>query len=107
MTFRVGQKVVCVDASINTTRYFWPDDVPVAGRVYTVTSLQANPLVRFNPDDQMTVCLAEIRNRAPEIGGVDAGFALRRFRPAVEFVTDISELREIVADVFRRAKVGS
>ena len=101
MTFRVGQKVVCVDASPGAG-YEWAEtERPVEGRVYTVRSVHEY-------EGSLVCWLVEIRRNLAAVfqHGPMVGYGVFRFRAAVEPLTDISELREIVAGVFRKAKVG-
>lgn len=79
MTFRVGQKVVCVDASGAV------DPRPVKGRVYTIASAR---WVNACLEPGWGVTLVEL----PSIETDDhhAEFFARRFRPIVERKTDIS-----------------
>jgi hypothetical protein len=85
MTFRVGQKVVCVDESTHDRGGWHPlSGIPQVGEIYTVTALGTHrgmPAVR----------LREIRN-----GAHDGYYRAKRFRPAVERKTDISVFTEIL-----------
>lgn len=86
MTFRIGQKVVCVDVSRPTLTRFvrwvfgmgWP---LVKGEIYTVERLA----VLLNEE---VVVLVEVKNASFMSEGA---FRRTRFRPA----TDISVFREI------------
>lgn len=93
MAFYVGQKVVCVDASLATFHH----PPLVLNRVYTVAAFALHP-----------------RTIGPEVGlyefqPVDNiydpyGFGLwmwraERFRPVQDIKTDISWARKLVADV--------
>ena len=80
MTFRVGQKVVCIDASKRRLLGVWAADIPVKGCVYTVDGFLEHPL---GPG----LILVEIKNDIDEHGGA---YDARRFRPVVERKTDIS-----------------
>ena len=86
MTFRVGQKVVCVDAG-STGKYTpWrhSDDVHglTEGVVYTIRAVGSFRGLRDN------VWLAEIHR--PLCAGREYPYAAARFRPVVERKTDIS-----------------
>lgn len=74
MTFRVGMKVVCVDASGN---------VPMLnlGAIYTICG--------FTEDDPPGLQLVEVSPNEPGDNWY-TGFRPRRFRPVVERKTDIS-----------------
>lgn len=97
MTFRVGQKVVCVDAKIPLLAQFlravfnldWP---LVEGEVYTVKRLT----VLF---DEPAIELAEVKNA--EL--LDGLFRQARFRPIVERETDISFAHEILRKNTKKA----
>jgi len=73
MTFRVGQKVVCVDAS-NTGGKLSENEI------YTVAVVDTAPISR-----SQTLWPAELGPRPR-----DGGWYARRFRPIVERKTDIS-----------------
>jgi hypothetical protein len=81
MTFRVGQKVVCVDDSDSR---LGPTSV-VRNVVYTVAA------VFLWRDDVEGIQLIEVRPARSRIG-----FFARRFRPAVESKTDISVLKALL-----------
>lgn len=91
MTFRVGQKVVCVDA---TPSLGWGGaNRPVKGRVYTVRA------VRPNSDDDgktLAILLREVVNPVSHRHGDEYGFRAHRFRPVVSRKTDISIFKEIL-----------
>lgn len=82
MAFRIGQKVVCVDARarISLYRAWIYNDAPVEGRVYTISAIVL---------DEGEDCLVLLEHpRSPR--SQHSGFAARRFRPVVERKTDIS-----------------
>lgn len=80
--FRVGQKVVCVDARI--PRY--PGVIPVAkGAIYTIRDSGPEPMAQ----GEWWVLLNEITNISAE-GLGELGYTAARFRPIVERKTDIS-----------------
>lgn len=97
MTFRVGQKVVCVDDSISrlsrilrwALRYPWNLR---RGEVYTIQSLASDFY------GESTLVLVEAKNPPVE----DRGFFARRFRPVANRKTDISFAHEIL----RKTKRG-
>lgn len=80
MTFRVGQKVVCVDAS-NCT-------LVEEGRIYTVTDV--GPFLEVDCPPSSRGC----RRYFP-----------RRFRPLVERKTDIAIFNEILRKVSGKRRV--
>lgn len=82
MTFHVGQKVVCVDASVSS--YFGTRPPLVRGGIYTVTAV-IPPLAHW-PDDAWGLLVAE----ASPLHPLAVGFVANRFRPIVEKKTDIS-----------------
>ena len=74
MAFKVGQKVVCVDArprQVSRT-------ILRHGEIYTIVALP------MSPDGLQGVEVAEVKSIAP------FGFWANRFRPVVERKTDIS-----------------
>ncbi len=82
MAFRVGQKVVCVDAKGRRHLGFdWiHSDAPVEGVVYTVAGLT------FEQGEPCIVLAERPRSEESEY----EGYAARRSRPVVERKTDIS-----------------
>ena len=93
--FRVGMKVVCVDASadIGGGDEWGPTEAPREGRAYTITSIHewcGHPVV----------WLAEIVRDANSIEwfGPKCGYGVERFRPAVERKTDISIFTRMLTD---------
>lgn len=90
MTFRVGQKVVCVDAYIPRLarilrwifRWGWP---LVHGEVYIVQ--RATVILR-----EEAVELVEVKNTPL----TDGCFAARRFRPAVDRKTSIEVFKKML-----------
>jgi hypothetical protein len=103
MTFYVGQKVVCVndgESPHTPGKKFTRTEAVFKGEIYTITSVH-------NFRGHMCFWLLEVsRSRAAkDFYGEMVGYGAWRFRPAVEPKTDISALREIVADVFHGRKV--
>ncbi len=87
--FFVGQKVVCVDTSewnLGAEKAAKGNVFPVKGGIYTIREVV----------DGDGLLLMEIVNPPTWWGKVEIGFFASRFRP----VTDISDLKEIVAEVF-------
>ena len=81
--FHVGQKVVCVDASS------WYGEFGVfirEGEVYTVACIRAKR-------DGEVVDLVELKSP------INCGFYSYRFRPVVEYKTDISIFTDMLKDV--------
>lgn len=94
MTFRIGQKVVCVNVSmaIGRPRGFPPHkpiipglDGLTLGEVYTIR-------VIVPCDDEPEIYLEEIARSYCPYRRREAGFAHKRFRPVVDTKTDISVL---------------
>lgn len=98
MNFRVGQKVVCVDAEAHG-KYLAPGLRPkrtsdplhglTKGAIYTVrelTGYMGFPSIR----------LMEIRRPVSTNFHVEVGFANARFRPLIERKTDIGFAHEIL-----------
>lgn len=84
MTFRVGQKVVCVDDGPHRSGWNPHGDAPIKNKVYTVVGVETyRGLVGIH--------LREIRN-----GSHNGLYKAMRFRPAVERKTDISVFTEIL-----------
>lgn len=93
--FRVGQKVVCVDADLDTRS--WHSDKPSlfgkleVGKVYTVARVyQTYGWYRDQKGVGVCLELVEVKKTpcptAPHCNGYNA----KRFRPVVERKTDIS-----------------
>lgn len=85
MTFRVGQKVVCVDVSSFLTGKPDKEIDLVKGRVYTVREIG---LTSWMDGSSECIRVEEIKVRRKD--GSDTPFFARRFRPVVERKTDIS-----------------
>ena len=80
MTFRVGQKVVCIKGGTTLVNGF----VPITGSVYTIRGFFLGPVA-----GEPRVLLAEYIH--PEkFEGVEIGWNALRFRPVVERKTSIS-----------------
>ena len=94
MTFYVGQKVVCVDASGAPGSTWW-GDIPVEGAIYTVAGQ-----VYVETRNSTGLLLVEIRNGALERGAYNP----IRFRPLVERKTDISFAHEILRKAEKRQR---
>lgn len=82
MTYRIGEKVVCIDDSINPETAPYMLLRPKAGEIYTVASLHIEPGL-----DGYGIRLEELPN--PSIIWADSdekewSFDARRFRPLVE-----------------------
>ena len=94
--FRVGQKVVCINAGLLPGwRCFdgWLDnDAPTEGAIYTVTSVHADH------DGDMVLHLAEIRRGpiARREWGEAVGYGIARFRPVVERKTSIEIFQKML-----------
>lgn len=105
MTFRVGQRVVCVNAND------WLDEedevFPLHGEVYTIRDIIPYA------DGICGLLLCEIVNRPQEydMGFLECTFLASRFRPIVDRKTDISFMHgaDPSSDQFdnRRVRVGA
>lgn len=105
MTFRVGQKVVCIE-TWRLGKLGYGDEIgPVAGRIYTIRQI-GTCLVPHYPR-QICVRLQEIDNgvRWYENGPYEAAFRASRFRPLIERKTDISFAHEILRKVSQSDQV--
>jgi len=96
--FFVGQKVVCVDANgasrfTGSTTPWEPDEQISDGEIYTITSVHL-----FH--GLIVLHLQEVQRSisARMLWGPLAGYGAYRFRP----VTDISDLKKIVSEVFTK-----
>lgn len=83
--FRIGQKVVCVDASACRDRGIISS--LKEGRIYTIISISSYR----DRDNDRGLQVAEAEARVPS-----GFFKARRFRPVVEKKTDISIFTEIL-----------
>jgi hypothetical protein len=81
MTFRVGQKVVCVDASVGKNIAI---KLLVVGHVYTIKRISHG-----YSDGGYGLHMAELPELYSALGQT-IGWAFDRFRPIVERKTDIS-----------------
>jgi hypothetical protein len=107
MTFHIGQKVVCVDASLVRGAPYAPGSEVVEGAVYTIRNIGitnvGDPGVRL-----MEIKLncrpghIGVRTRKPF---ADACYRADRFRPIVERKTDISFAREILRKTSRETSI--
>lgn len=82
MTFRVGQRVVCVDASCRPG-YDWKGRAPKEGSIYTVVGF-SKPRI----GDYDCIVLAEISH--------PWGYRASRFRPIVERKTSIEVFQRML-----------
>lgn len=93
MTFYVGQKVVCVDASNTPGRRWYPGEAPVEGYVYTIVGVRA----ATKPGGSPFVLVFKELDRCREMKAWYArhggrhwpGYGSDRFRPVVDRPTDI------------------
>lgn len=101
--FKVGQKVVCVDDSLEFTRQLAREkglnirphlDGLTKGNIYTI---RENGCKDWMGTDFLCVRLVEITNR-PEgpLAGKDTPYAEWRFKPLEERKTDISLFKEML-----------
>ena len=93
MSFYVGQKVVCVDASVERGRHLTP---LLEGAVYTITAIKPSPVPthRRHRDCNTSLYLEEADNAY-------AGYAQIRFRPVAEKPASMDIIRSIVLDPHR------
>lgn len=84
MTFRIGQKVVCIDDG-SRAGHIWGGDLLYRNKIYTVTGF-------WRCEDGLGLILREAKNHEEFGQSYDA----RRFRPAVDRPTDISVFTEIL-----------
>ena len=100
MSFRIGQKVVCIDALHPRTLSQWwielwhPYEHAVEGRVYTISNIY------LLGADQM-IELVELPSPATDFWY--AGFFADGFRPVVERKTDISIFTKMLKPKRERA----
>jgi hypothetical protein len=96
MNFRVGQKVVCVDASHapGCSRWGSPESVLTAGAVYTVREIGLNARGTAGVRLQERVLRGVYYHTRFE----DNFYGAWRFRPAVERKTDISIFTKMLTD---------
>ena len=95
--FRVGQKVVCVDAGPQPHQSVdaqWIGESPVVGCIYTVIGTGVSPI-----SGMPCLYLAEIKSTGRF--SRYTGYLASRFRPVV----DLGWAHEIVARVLKRDKV--
>jgi hypothetical protein len=94
MTFRVGQKVVCVDARDCRAKEL------VKGNIYVVRDAGPEPFI----SGKYWVLLEGVFNEYdPRFGG-ELGYRSSRFRPVVERKTDISIFTEILRKASKPAR---
>lgn len=100
MTFRAGQKVVCV--ADRRDGGFGDEIYPTKGMVYTIRSFAP-----IYDGSRPRVWLCEITNapRPYYEGWHEKGFGVERFRPIVERKTDISAFHEILRKASRKDRV--
>jgi hypothetical protein len=107
MAFRVGQKVVCVNAGdidgVPQANGFWDEgEEIVEGQVYTIHS------TFLHACGERLVRLVEVRRTPFSISchGHD-GYAAERFRPVVDRKTDISFAHEILRKASRKQEADA
>jgi len=96
MTFYVGQKVVCVDASNMPGARWRANEAPVEGQVYTVMAVRVTreglQVLQLRELDRCEAVKAWVARNIGKFAGYDA----RRFRPVVERKTDISVFKAML-----------
>lgn len=90
MTFRVGQRVVCISDGTTAMRKFPGSQYPLKNNVYTIATINDWPSGTL-----LTFCEMDNRNFIGKtVNGVfctiEPGFGARHFRPLTERKTDIS-----------------
>lgn len=94
--FYVGQKVVCVDDAVTSSRRGWfsaPNVKPTIGKVYTVRA------VGESVEGFLGLRLHELNlcgKRGDGLFFIDNFYRASRFRPVVERKTDISIFKKIL-----------
>jgi hypothetical protein len=100
MMFRVGQRVVCVDADSGEGE--WPSGSrPVLGQIYTVRSIE--PTILNSAGLKLVeLCLTSTPGHCGIISKKiykDAAYRAARFRPIVERKTDISVFKAMLTSI--------
>lgn len=89
MAFRIGQKVVCVDARGR----FCAETQPVLNAIYTISGLHVD-------EDGDLIChlveIARSDSAKQQWNNPNLGYDTRRFRPVIERKTDISIFTEML-----------
>jgi len=86
--FRVGQKVVCVDAYSPPGTYWLDEEKITEGGIYTIKSIF--------PDFRGKIVVSLNETFRPIIDGQLRGYRFDRFRPLVERKTDISIFKKML-----------
>lgn len=97
MNFRVGQKVVCVDASAYLYSWHSATDIPRVGTIYTIREIGIDHL--GGPGLKLEGMRCVVRWGFDSYG--DAFYKASRFRPLVEKKTDagMAILKSILDEV--------
>jgi len=98
MTFRVGQKVVCIRGPFGC--YVEGKKQPNMGELYTIRAIYTDVL---RPQYGVGLHLEEIENPT-SLDGKEPGFYSSRFRPVVERKTDITVFTEILRKATKPAR---
>lgn len=102
MTFRVGQKVVCVDDDISG-KYLPPGFLPTAHGMDGLKKNNIYTIRMVGTEIGVPICrLVEIVRPFCDYTGAEAPYAVARFRPVVERKTSI----EIFTAMLKPSKVG-
>lgn len=99
MTFRVGQQVVCVDATWGCAtgsrhQVLCCPNLPTEGLIYTIRSIDSVVAVRGHRATAF-IRLVEIANPAAS-NGTEPYFEAHKYRPLVETKTDISIFKKML-----------
>lgn len=91
MTFRIGQRVVCINGVFIDKRWYHCETQPREGEIYTIRGFPPQNYMT-PPDTEPLYYLEEIVNTPVlwESGVFELAWPHRRFRPLVERKTDIS-----------------
>jgi len=100
MTFRVGQKVVCVDAASGDPARYFPCEL-IKGSIYTIQGFGEHS----DHPGETGVHLCEIQNRWHQ--GHRESFNPARFRPLADRKSDIGFAHEILRKVSRKDRVSA
>lgn len=99
MTFRVGQKVVCIEDNFQNPSYGVPQTLPKKGDVYTIRCVEIGTCGDYG-EEQLGLRFCELIF-PPTSCGHEFSFAARCFRPIVERKTSI----EIFQRMLKPSKV--
>lgn len=100
MTFYVGQKVVCVDATVSRGFHWDKGESPCEGTIYTISRISRDE------DGEIILSFFELQRtlRSIRIYGENVGYWSNRFRPLIERSTEtgMGILRKVADDAAAR-----